>query len=266
MMNKLPDEKRKGQTEGFTLIELLVVIAIIALLVSILVPSLKDAKKLARKAVCASNLHQLSIAIALYSDEYDRYPGARLGEKDGAHFGQGAVHMTLPGQISPKYGPSGLFWCPAEPKMRDGKPNPFWESEGGSIGTRTHGEYVVDDQAWEKNENNERLAWGTRGSCYSVPMSVPDNLPAGMYLLHSPGWSFGGTIDQQSAWDNIQALYMVDGYDIHLYGVEDISDRHKKANYLTFGSNVESVSKEWLEAQADLGEEPWIFEWSHDGH
>ena len=43
---------------GFTLIELLVVIAIISLLVSILIPSLKRAKELARRAVCASNLHQ----------------------------------------------------------------------------------------------------------------------------------------------------------------------------------------------------------------
>ena len=60
---------------GFTLIELLVVIAIIALLVSILLPSLSRAKDLARDAVCQSSLRQISTTVALYShDHSDRYP------------------------------------------------------------------------------------------------------------------------------------------------------------------------------------------------
>lgn len=65
----------KRQTHAFTLIELLVVIAIVSLLVSVLIPSLNKAKELTRAAVCASNLHQIGVATALYTmDSNDTYP------------------------------------------------------------------------------------------------------------------------------------------------------------------------------------------------
>lgn len=60
---------------GFTLIELLVVISIIALLMSILMPSLSKARAQARRVVCASNLHQMAIAAITYSSVNDyRFP------------------------------------------------------------------------------------------------------------------------------------------------------------------------------------------------
>ena len=51
---------------GFTLIEILVVVSIIALLISILLPSLVQAHGQARTAACMSNLHQFGIAFGLY--------------------------------------------------------------------------------------------------------------------------------------------------------------------------------------------------------
>jgi prepilin-type N-terminal cleavage/methylation domain-containing protein len=57
---------------GFTLIELLVVIAILSLLVAILLPSLQEAKVLAKTTACAANLHQLGNALALYLEDYNQ--------------------------------------------------------------------------------------------------------------------------------------------------------------------------------------------------
>ena len=64
---------KRCETGGFTLIELLVVIAIIALLVSILLPSLNRAKELARQAVCKTNLNGISVTSHIYVAENDAW-------------------------------------------------------------------------------------------------------------------------------------------------------------------------------------------------
>ncbi|MFA6133893.1 MAG: type II secretion system protein [Phycisphaerae bacterium] len=61
--------------KGFTLVELLVVIAIIALLVSILLPSLGRAKELANQLKCMANLSGIGKAGLVYmADNDDKYP------------------------------------------------------------------------------------------------------------------------------------------------------------------------------------------------
>ena len=58
---------------GFTLIELLVVVAIIALLISILLPSLTQARQVARTVQCQSVMRQFSLANQMYADAYEQF-------------------------------------------------------------------------------------------------------------------------------------------------------------------------------------------------
>ncbi len=58
--------------QGFTLIELLVVIAIIAVLLAIIMPTMRKVKEVTRETLCKSNLKNVGLAVQMYLDDYDR--------------------------------------------------------------------------------------------------------------------------------------------------------------------------------------------------
>lgn len=62
---------------GFTLIEILVVVSVIGLLIAILLPTLNKVRTEARRTSCASQLHQVALAMVAYTQENrDRMPYA----------------------------------------------------------------------------------------------------------------------------------------------------------------------------------------------
>src|SRR6185295_14668096 len=56
-----------ARRSGFTLIELLVVISIIAVLMSLILPAVQQAREAGRRTQCLNNMHNMGIAIANFS-------------------------------------------------------------------------------------------------------------------------------------------------------------------------------------------------------
>ena len=99
--------------KGFTLIELLVVISIIALLLSILMPSLHKVKSQAQRVICQANLRQWATIFTAYGNGNDyRFP------RDGTGFDQEYWMTALDGYYD--YSKGDFRLCPVASKTREG--------------------------------------------------------------------------------------------------------------------------------------------------
>ena len=109
---------RAHRWRGFTLVELWVVISILALLVAILIPALRGARKSAKTTVCGTHLHQLGVAIQLYYNENTCYPPHKWKLPDG-------TNDRWPTAVAEYIRSEEIQICPAVPQWKVGRNNSY---------------------------------------------------------------------------------------------------------------------------------------------
>ncbi len=118
------DIRKRSQWSAFTLVEMLVVIAIIAIIAVLLLPALSSAHAKARRAMCLNNLRQLGLAMTMYLEDGETYPGCYSWKPN--------VYAVWPVRLLAYTGQSRvLFHCPATPAET------AWDADGNpSLGAR----------------------------------------------------------------------------------------------------------------------------------
>ena len=187
---------------GFTLIELLVVIAIISLLVSILLPSLRQAKWLARVAACGATQRSLGLAIHMYAGEYDGYLPPENSQWSLHMPAIGQIPDCLPSVLIPDFAQKGAFFDPGF-EYHNPSPNPYPEKHntpdenfpdaGGNwwMGYTWHGGYNVG-YGWWWQHGHRAITLDTH-----LPAGVPgatsaqECIPAEVSPLVDMGWGDG---------------------------------------------------------------------------
>jgi len=196
---------------AFTLIELLVVMAIIAILASLLLPSLNRARDAARRTYCMSNLRQIGTTLRLYIDDNNGRLPAVIANPNNATEATGLLGFDwflYPYMVSSRDLGTNLqlypkvFACPADSYPREAWCAPYpkrsYSATYGLLPTPRYGEYTLFDynilSTWVINADKAyRETEFIRGMARTVFLQdlpffsqCPLNLSS---ALHGPWWN-----------------------------------------------------------------------------
>ena len=141
-MKLIPSSQNTLRTakQGFTLIELLVVIAIISILAAILFPVFGRARENARRSSCQSNLKQIGLGLAQYTQDYDErmVPPQFVNSTDG-------FRSTWVRQSYPYVKSVQIYKCPSDPSDEQANGgSQYWGTEAPFYPRVPHVSYVYN--------------------------------------------------------------------------------------------------------------------------
>ncbi|MCG3179353.1 MAG: hypothetical protein BIFFINMI_01687 [Phycisphaerae bacterium] len=143
----------RREAGGFTLVELMVVVAIIAVLISVLLPSMGACREAARSAMCGSNLHQLLTGWEMYANENNGLAMPARDYRDTQYY---------------------KFWTGAQDKSYAADDLTGFDATKGFIWPYLRSQELNACPSWKGKSNNGQLGYGYNWMYLSYYDGNPD--------------------------------------------------------------------------------------------